>query len=269
MKMTSKLLMVCGWLCLLVSGSAFANHASPPAEPILVIGGSYANGKVPFNDGLTSPLFGIAVNFASYASLGDGFIRRGYYVVNEGQSGATTFARPGCEPGPACGPGVWDSYDTQLQRALARVAYPTGGFNASYVVITVPNDCLHSAAFAVPQSQAIPCTSAEVGDAMQALVDVGSAAIQAGLTPVYVGYPRYEDVDLPLFQQLFAIQWLVTQAQYNEIALQHWTTITSQLPQAVYVAGAWHNFAHLGDGLHPTYETVLRAVWRIERRLGL
>ncbi len=263
MKSVNKICVCIVLLMTQFSSNLLAEPRARAQEPVLVIGGSYASGKVPFNEGMDSPLFGVSANFGSYTSLSDGLIRRGYYVVNEGQGGATTFQRLGCDP--VCGTGYWDSYETQLQRALARVALPGGGFNAQYVIITLSNDCLHSAAFGVPQSMALPCTLAEVEQAIQRLVDVGATVLSLGLTPIYLRYPSYSRMDLPLTQQLFGFQWIVNEAQFNTIRDTHQAMITSQLPDAIYVNDAWDKFEHLGDGLHPTVKAVKKAVKALER----
>jgi hypothetical protein len=121
-------------------------------QPILLIGASWLNGTTPFNDQLEAPIGGIAVNFGSYLSLGDALISIGKFVVNEAQAGGTTFDAQFCLP-EFCLPGSWQGYSTQLQKATARVAIPNPadptqivGYNASYVVISSANDCLHSGA---------------------------------------------------------------------------------------------------------------------------
>jgi hypothetical protein len=82
------------------------------------------------------------------------------HVVNEAQAGACTFARLACGPAQ-CGPAGWDSYETQLTRAIMRVTNPFTvpvKVNARYVVVTMANDCLHSDAAGIPQLQTVPCS---------------------------------------------------------------------------------------------------------------
>ncbi|MEK9713643.1 MAG: hypothetical protein VW258_13850, partial [Thalassolituus sp.] len=130
--------------------------------PILVVGASYGNGNVPFQTGLESPLLGLAVNGGNYLSLGDALIRSSLhngYVINEAQASATTFNRESCRTalyGAACSGAEFDGYDVQIQRAASRTySLSTGEFNADYVVITAPNDCLHSDAFGIPEAEAV------------------------------------------------------------------------------------------------------------------
>ena len=236
-------------------------------QPILVIGASYASAKVPFNERLQSPLFGAAVGNGSYLSLGDALIRKGFYVINEGQAGATTFERISCDFSTSCGPGYWDSYQTQVQRAFARVALPDGTFNSQYLLIAPANDCLHSGAFNVPQTDAIPCDSNEVAATMQRLIDVGELALSNGITPIYMDYPRYDQYDLPLTQQLLGFNWVVNETQYNEIRDTHEQMITTQIPDAIFVHNAWRQFEHVGDGLHPTDRAVRHATKMILRAI--
>lgn len=241
-------------------------HALDEAEvPILIVGASYANGKMPFNDGLISPLFGIAINAGSYLDLGQGLSHRKRLVINEAQAGATTFERLGCNPGPQCGPGKWDSYTTQFQRALARVANPAtpGIFNANYVLISTPNDCLHSDAFGIPQTETSPCTQQERDDVATRLIDLGHEAISSGITPIYSIYPEYQDLNLPLAIQLAGLLWEIDEHDYNDLRNVISVRIAAELPEALLV-DSWAGFEHLGDGIHPDTNTTMIAIRRIE-----
>jgi len=80
--------------------AAMATPATPrPSSlPLLLVGASYAEGKTPFNNGI-APLGGVAVGLGSYLSVGQALTRTPLlpgFVINEGQAGATTFARPYC-----------------------------------------------------------------------------------------------------------------------------------------------------------------------------
>mmetsp|Transcript_41340 Transcript_41340/g.104236 ORF Transcript_41340/g.104236 Transcript_41340/m.104236 type:complete len:285 (-) Transcript_41340:122-976(-) len=235
----------------------------PPSKPILVIGASYSNGKVNFNLGLTSPLFGVAIGAGSWLSLGDALVRDRQtdgFVVNEAQAGATTFDRLGCNPGPECGPGMWDSYETQFFRALARVTVPDPeaeagvSYNADYVVITIANDCLHSDAFGVPQTETTPCTQQEVEEAMDRMIAVGQLAVDRGITPIYTIYPDYANLQLSVTQAAFGLAWIANEQQYNALRDTHRERIAALLPDALLV-DAYRRFEASADGLHPTSRT--------------
>ena len=251
---------------------AHAQTAPQPSSlPLLVIGASYAEAKTPFNNGL-APLGGIAVGFGSYLSMGEALTRQPDlpgYVINEGQAGATTFARQYCPPGaPTCGPAAWDGYLTQLQHALARVATPPNfnQYNAKYVVILTPNDCLHSDASGIPQAQAQPCTGAQMNQVADRLIEVGNFALSKGITPIFDIYPKYEKLDLNLFRSLFGLNWVINQADYN--SLRHLTRmrIKAELPTAIQL-DIWKDFVHVGDGIHPTLETARKAAKVIAKEL--
>jgi hypothetical protein len=246
--------------------------SSPPSQaPLLVIGASYSEGKTPFNNGV-APLGGISVGFGSYMSLGLALTRSDLlsgHVVNEAQAGGGTFARAYCAPGaPTCGPAGWDSYSTQLSKALARVAVPPtfSQYNAKYVVVTIANDCLHADAFGIPQSLAQPCTPAQLNQVVDRLVAVGQQAISQGVTPIFDVYPRYERLDLPLFRTLFGLAWVIDAHDYGVLRQLAQTRLRAELPGAV-VMDIWKDFVHLGDGLHPNTETTLRAARTIALEL--
>ncbi|HEX6704248.1 MAG TPA: SGNH/GDSL hydrolase family protein [Albitalea sp.] len=256
-------------VCLSLSPALAKDRAS--RLPLLVIGGSYAEGKTPFDNGL-APLGGVSVGFGSYLSLGQALTRTDDlpgFVIDEGQAGAGTFARPWCAPGAtSCGPAGWAGYDTQLQRALARVAMPPTfmQYNAAYVVITSSNDCLHADAFGVPQAQAQPCTPAQMNQTVDRMIAVGRQALAAGITPVYDVLPRYERLDLPLFRSLFGLAWVIGESDYNQLRDLSAGRIRAELPQAV-VLDIWRDFVHLGDGIHPNPDTARKAARVIANEL--
>ena len=256
-----------GLLCLQKS---FAADAASQL-PLLVIGASYSEGKPPFDNGI-APLGGSAVGFGSYVSLAEALTRNEElpgFVINEAQAGAGTFARHVCPPGAAvCGAAGWDSYQTQFQKALTRVALPPGftQYNAKYVVITMSNDCLHSGAMGVPQPQAQPCTYAQMNDAVDRLVALGNFALSKGITPVYDVYPRYENLDLNLFRSLYGQQWVIGAQGYNTLRSLTQSRLKAELPGAL-VLDIWKDFTHIGDGIHPDYKTAKNAARIIARQL--
>jgi hypothetical protein len=243
----------------------------PSQRPLLVIGASYSEGKTPFNNGV-APLGGISVGFGSYLSLGQALTRSELLpgqVINEGQGGATTFARPYCAPGAStCGPASWDSYATQLDKAVARVALPPSfsSYNARYVVVTMSNDCLHADAFGVPQSQSQPCTPAQMNAAVDRMVALGQLALAKGVTPVFDVHPPYQRLNLPLFRSLFGLAWVIGESDYDTLRQLQRTRLQAELPQAL-VLDIWKDFTHIGDGLHPDAATTQRAARRIAQEL--
>ena len=244
--------------------AAFSVSAFSADKPLLIIGASYANASVPYNDNLQAPLGGIAVDFGSYLSLGNALVRTPLldgYVVNEAQAGATTFDRIACNPN--CDPLVqWQGYDKQLTKALGRVTMPGGTVNADYVVITTANDCLHSDAFGIPQIDATPCTESDMNNTLDVLIAVGQRALDSGVTPIYDVMPEWDSLDLPYFQTAFGLNWVINEAEYNKLRNLHKSRILSELPNAIQV-DMWKNFEHRGDGIHPTDLTVKRAAMRI------
>lgn len=240
-------------------------------KPLLVIGASFANGKTPFNDASVAPLGGVSVGLGSYLSLGDALVKNPRlpgYVINEAQAGATSFDRVGCNPGPACVFGNWKGYDRQLMQAAARVTVPgTSTLLAKYVVISLGNDCLHSDAFGVPQSQATPCSYNDMKAYVDRLIAVGRHATDLGLTPVYDIYPAYDSLNLPFAAQAFGLNWIVDRSSYNQLRDLHRTRIPAMLPNAVML-DIWSSYQNIGDGLHPDPRTTRRAAELIAWYIG-
>lgn len=260
----------------ITSGPTPATAATPQVtdQPILVIGASFADGRLPFDDDLQAPFGGAAVGFGSYLSLGDALIKKGSFVINEGQAGATSFARGFCLPA-FCVPDVgWQGYDTQLQKAVARVALvnpadPTQvlGYNAQYVYISVGNDCLHSGAAGVPQLDSAPCTQAEIDAYLDRVIAVAQTAEGLGLVPIFSEYPDYEDLDLAQQVAATGLVWAANQAQYEAIATTWAERIDQELPDAILV-DAWAGMNTI-DGLHPTPISAIKAALRVRTAIAV
>lgn len=255
-------------LAMLANQASFADEADEPA--LLVIGASSSNGSTPFNDQLQAPLGGIAVGYGSYLPLGHALIRDASlpgYVINEAQAGASSFDRRSCGATTCSGTIGWQGFAKQLQKALARVTSydPVTGephVNARYVVIAGINDCKHSASFDMPQSQAVPCSPAEVDAFIDRVIDVGRQAMEAGLTPIYEVFPAYSDLNLPLFQQTYHLQWVLSEQDYNALRDRYRSRLVAEFPEAM-VLDIWQGYVAMDDGLHPTPATSKRAAQRI------
>lgn len=255
------------------SPSIAAPLPSVSDQPILVIGASYADGRLPFDDSLQAPFGGLAVGFGSYVSEGDALIRNGSLVINEAQAGATTFARDMCLA-DACAPMGWQGYATQLAKALARVtirnpADPTQvfGYNASYVYISLANDCIHSGAAGIPQNASSPCNQAEVDAFVDRMIDVGEDVMDVGLVPIFSRYPDYEDIDLSIQQAGTGLTWVANEEQWGMISTTFETRIADELPGAILV-DTWRNMENIGDGLHPSPRSANKAAKRIREAIA-
>ncbi len=256
-------------LCLLALVFTTAASATyTKNKPLLLIGGSYANANTPLDKNLQGPLFGISVDAGDYIDLGAALTRLGAKVRNEGQAGASTFSRPSCNP--VCGEATWDSYPTQLQRALLRVAqYDQNGltgYNAKYVIISIGNDCLHSDSFGIDQNLTSPCTVAEMHEAIDRLIAVGQQVLDLGMTPVYSKLPKARNLDLPHFAQSAGLNWAISPDDFDYFGYLYAQRISQELDDAILV-NAWKGFRHRGDGLHPDERTTMRAAYRFLRAI--
>lgn len=241
--------------------------------PLLVIGSSYENGSTVVDYDFIAALGGAAVGAGSYLSLGDALIRDttlGRFVINEASVGSTTFDRVSCFELTCLPGGKMLGYTNQFKKALLRVALrdpqnPASiiGYNAKYVVIGMPNDCLHSDAFGIPQANTIPCTQVEINQSADRIIDVAKYALSLGITPVIPTYPQYKDLSLSLVQQNLGFSWIVNETQYNELRYTFRERFLSELPEAL-VVDIWKTFKHRGDGIHPDLTTVKRAARKIK-----
>ncbi len=240
----------------------------PTDSPILVIGASYAEGKLPLDDMMQGPFGGSSVGFGSYMDLGDALSRQGRFVVNEAQAGATATDRQMCLDA-FCLPVGWLGYAGQLHKALARVAIPDPadptqvlGYNAQYVYFGLVNDCMHSGAAGIPQLESEPCDEAEIEDFLDEVLEAAADATDAGLVPVFPKYPDYGDIDLSIQAAATGLTWYANEDQWNQLAEMWHERIAEDLPDAIIV-DAWANMATLPDGLHPTPRSAKRAAKRV------
>ncbi len=293
-------------LTLLLTCSASAGGFGPVVdkdEAILVIGASLEDGGSPCElnpDGTgieNNPLFCGGLNFGVYQSLATALQNRLLVqgqVINEAIGGATTFPRggyptilpDGTVPGEAFRTPVgWEQhgFNQQYVRAFTQVFNPfttPPTVNARYIVIGVPNDCLHANAFDVAPAGTVPDECSLVNPAtgktgleemVDRLIALGQAAIASGITPIYTGYPPYvtgaatDGINLGVSQALFGFAWVISEVEYNSMVADYDTRIPATLgAQNVIMSNIWAtDFENLGDGLHPDFETARRGGIRV------
>ncbi len=292
-------------LSLIITSNAYAFGFSPVVEKdeaILVIGASLEDGGSPCElnaDGTgfeSNPLFCGGLNFGVYQSLATALQNRLLVqgqVINEAIGGATTFPRggyptrlpDGTVPGEAFRTPVgWEQYgfNQQYVRAFTQVFNPLvtpPEVNARYIVIGIPNDCLHANAFDVAPANTDPDECSEISpgtgktgleEMVDRLIALGQAAIDSGITPIYTGYPPYvtgastDGINLAVSQALFGFSWVISEGEYNTMLADYQTRIPATLGAGnVIMANVWSQYENFGDGLHPDYNTSRKAAIKI------
>lgn len=293
-------------LSLLLTGSSSAGGFGPVVdkdEAILVIGASLEDGGSPCElnaDGSgfeNNVLFCGGLNFGVYQSLATALqnrlLVRGQ-VINEAIGGATTFPRggyptilpDGTVPGEAFRTPVgWEQYgfNQQYVRAFTQVFNPLVTppvVNARYIVIGIPNDCLHANAFDVAPANTVPDECSQINpqsgksgleEMVDRLIAIGQTAIASGITPIYTGYPPYVTgadtggINLDMAQALFGFSWVISEGEYNSMVADYNARIPATLGASnVIMSNVWANgYQNLGDGLHPTYNVSRQAAIKI------
>lgn len=273
----SKMIGVAAFTASFLATSQSAVAAEAEQQPaLLVIGASGESGRLPLNDNMEGPFYGLAINFGSYLSLGAALIRTPElpgFVINEAQAGASTFDRLGCNPGPSCGPGSWLGYNKQFDKALARVTVrdpenPANVlyYNADYMVIGMANDCLHSDAFGIPQTETQPCTFGELNAYIDRLIAVGQRALDLGITPIYTVYPPSSAENLSLGAEVYGFEWMLDEVGYNELRDLHRTRLNAELPDAL-VLDAWRDFTPIPGDTHADSKSSMKAARRIAQAI--
>jgi hypothetical protein len=239
------------------------------AEPVLVgiIGSSYENSSPPINDAGESPFFyGMAVNSGRFNDLGQNLSAWGIdYVINEAESGATTFSRPGCST-TECTTAVWSSFDTQYSRLKARTFNPAvGKADVDYLYMGLSNDCLHSDAFGLPQNDAVTCTNSDRDLVVAEYVRLAEQAVLDGMIPVYSTLPEYDSLNLPALEAL-GIVWTVDKWRYSVLRYQLYNALT-MVPGTVVLCDTYDNIQVGWDGIHPTQQSMNLAGKRVARAI--
>jgi len=247
------------------------------SDAIIIIGSSYANGTTRLDDNQLGSLFGLAVASGGYLSLGDALVRDkklNGLVINEANVGSTTFNRYSCLIYECLPYGQLIGYHEQFNNALKRTAIydpslPGGiaGFNAKYLIIDIPNDCIHSDAFGVPQIYTQPCTAEEMYHSAHHVIDVALHAESLGMTVIIPILPRYEDLDLALVKQQLGLLWVVNKPQYNKVRKNYTENLKTALVNSKII-DLWGKFQHRGDGIHPNRKTVTNAAQRISTMIN-
>lgn len=240
--------------------------------PLLIIGSSFESGATPIDNDLNAPLGGIAVGAGSYLALGDALVRRmNGLVINEAEVGAGTIDRVSCGLTFCQTNEKWAGYYTQFEKALLRVAkrdtefpFTITEYNADYLMIGIPNDCIHSNAFGVPQNDTLPCTLADIDSTIDRIKIIANEAESFGITPIIITYPKFRDLDLQITKELLGFLWVADKSQYNELKNTYEDRLENELPNALLL-NPWRIYKHRGDGLHPDRTTITRAAKKIKR----
>jgi len=240
--------------------------------PLLVIGSSFSNGTTPIDNRLNAPLGGVAVGAGSYLALGDALVRKtNGLVINEAEVGAGTFDRISCGLLECKPEEKWAGFDTQFKKALLRVAqYDSDrqimGYNAKYIIIGLPNDCIHSDSFGIPQIKSYPCSLKNINTTVDKVKTIAQKALELGIVPVIITHPKFKNLDLSITQQLLGFLWIADETQYNELRYLYRDRLEKELPSAI-VMNPWRAYEHRGDGLHPNRKTMIRAAKKIIRKI--
>ncbi len=252
------------------------NHSNPTA--LLMIGASYESGKTRIDDDNFASLNGMAVGYGGYLALGDAYIREktsNGLVVNEANVGNTTFDRATCFYDSCLPGGDMFGYNEQFERALQRVAMynledPTmfEGYNAKFLFIGIPNDCIHSDALGVPQGEARPCDIEKVNETVDRIIEVANKASDLGIIPIVALHPEYYTIALPLVKRALNFEWVANEYEYNLLRNEYSKRVKKEI-RNVIVLDLWENFEHRGDGIHPSKQTVMKAAKKLAEIVNL
>ena len=218
-----------------------------PTNPVIgVIGASSVDCSLPLN----TPLLGVGFAGCSYEALEKKLTKNkdlqklGFTIQSTAQAGSRSHDVPGTD---------WLGYSSQLHQLNMTTTWFDGVQRLKYLVVGIPNDCVHS----------LPCT---VND-MQATIDnvkqAVSSATQAGVTVMMNAYPDWVDLDLQAAAMAFGLTNIISEEDYVVLTQMHRDQI-SVMPGVVYV-DAWQGNYTTVDGLHPKDVNQIEAAKRIAK----
>jgi hypothetical protein len=236
---------------LFLSVVSLPNHAVEwPTTPVVgVIGASFADCDAP----LDSPLLGVGYIGCSYEALAPKLLKHhtldklGITVQSVALGGAVSYDVPGTG---------WKGFVSQYNHLVARTSWLDGVPRLKYLLISIPNDCLHTT----------PCTEQDMTDVLIANVkQVVASATQAGTTVFINGYPKWEDLDLNTVAVIFGLSNIISESDYLTLRSLHEQELSGLT--GVHYLKPWEEQFVTIDGLHPDDDSVLHAADVIAREI--
>lgn len=237
--------------CGILVGAVQAQEVSWPKAPVVgVVGGSFGSCQAPID----SPLLGAGLAGCSYESLDVALLRNqrlerhGFTVQSTAQGGARSY--------DVAGTG-WLGYAGQYQQLYARTTWPLDGINRlKYVVVSLPNDCLHS----------IPCSEQDIDNMLlHNIVALADNAATQNVKLIVNAYPAWEDLNLSLTAEQYGLVNMMEEDDYNYLKARH-KQVLSAHPNIIYLDVWRHNFDPI-DGLHPSKANMRKAAKRITQAI--
>lgn len=246
-----KLIKILGFSAALLActalSSAQAFEYQWPTNPVIgVVGASFADCSLPMN----TPLMGVGFAGCSYEALEKKLTKHhelnkmGFSVQSAAQAGSRSHDVPGTG---------WLGYTSQVGQLNMTTFWFDGVQRLKYLVVSIPNDCLHS----------LPCTVMDMQDTIDRVKSATNMATGMGATVLINGYPEWADLDLHAASMVFGLTNLIDEADYLTFTKMHRDQL-SVMPGVVYV-DAWQDNFSTVDGLHPTVENQVEAADRIAR----
>lgn len=250
---------------LIVAGLLLGGASSAMAQPIQwpdnptigLIGASFMENDAPDESSLAQAGIGAFVG-GSYQGLRyqltiSPLIRAmGFMIQSRAQGGARSFDVP------AEG---FKGYNTQLSGLLNATVWFDGQTRLKYLVISIMNDCLHTAGTTDGQR----CTSSTMAAYVDEIQTVVERAQAAGLTVIVGGYPKWETLDMELARGVFGFPWVINESEYAQLSTMH-RDVLSAIPGVIYLQ-YWNDRTETIDGLHPTHRSMKRAARKIARTI--
>ncbi len=221
-----------------------------PTNPVIgVIGASYADCSLPLN----TPLAGVGYAGCSYEALEKKLTKNhiidkmGMTVQSAAQAGSYSYDVAGTD---------WKGSSSQLHELMMRTFwFFDTEQRLQYLVVSIPNDCLHS----------IPCAESDMQSYIDNIKQAVTTATSAGITVIVNGYPEWEGMDLNAAGVAFGLTNLIDEANYKKLSQMHEEQL-SAMSGVVYMKVWKDNFATI-DGLHPLPANQMEAADRIARMI--
>ena len=221
----------------------------PNRSVLGVIGASFADCRAPVD----SPLMGVGYAGCSYEALAVKLQKNRLLDALNITVQSTALGGGYSHDVPGTG---WNGFLTQYNEMMARTFWFDGVPRLKYLLISIPNDCLHS----------VLCSQEQMLNGYIANIkQVANLAGQAGVTVIINGYPEWQDLDMNLAALVFGLNNVIDESNYNILKNLHASEL-SVLPGVIYITPWKDNFNTI-DGLHPKEEHVKTAAKLIAKEI--
>jgi hypothetical protein len=211
---------------------------SNPFEVATVIGGSLHNGQ-PAEDGPQAGIWYRGGDYKTWVDRIAALTDHNYHWLNYAQAGA-----------------VSSSGVTQIEKAISQTTWPDEfGVPTPHVKTLVMSFWANTFLWGPFNQTAVDTMISDMN------TQIATAKANGIEKIIVMGMPRYEDLDLDHFLQIFPLPGHIDEAGYNEVRQQYYQAFSLLNPDYLFV-DSWCIYSTV-DGLHADYRSASHAASQV------